>query len=134
MKNLLIMLTILFAQNAFAHGPLLDAMKEMGASFKTVAIGLQGGTMTSVELEASETLQMGIAKASLHYPATANTDPLKIKYSQWMAELNKLGLELEGAIEVAMAQNPQDLTEATRIFGEMNDLRREGHAEFKDDH
>ena len=109
-------------------------MKEMGASFKTVAIGLQGGTMTSVELEASETLQMGIAKASLHYPATANTDPLKIKYSQWMAELNKLALELEGAIEVAMTQSPQDLTETTRIFGEMNTLRQEGHAEFKDEH
>lgn len=51
-----------------------------------------------------------------------------------MAELNKLGLELEGAIEVAMTQSPQDITETIRIFGEMNTLRQEGHAEFKDDH
>lgn len=134
MKNLLILLTVLFVQNSFAHGPFLDAMKEMGESFKTIAIGLQRGTVTSVKLEASESLQMGIAEASLYYPSTANTDPLKIKYSQWMAELNKLGLELEDAIEMAMAQNPQDLSETTRISGEMNDLRREGHAEFKDDH
>ena len=134
MKNLLILLTLLFAQNSLAHGPLLDAMKEMGAGFKTVAIGLRNGNMTSSELEASEKLQMGIANASLHYPSTANTDALKIKYSQWMAELNKLGLELEEAIEVAMSQSPQDLSEAKRIFGEMNTLRQEGHAEFKDEH
>ena len=64
-------------------------MKEMGAGFKVVAMGLQAGAMTNVELEASESLQMGIANASLHYPSTASTDTLKIKYSQWMAELNK---------------------------------------------
>lgn len=68
MKNLLVLLTILFAHNAMAHGPLLDAMKEMGAGFKVVAMGLQAGAMTNVELEASERLQMGIANASLHYP------------------------------------------------------------------
>ena len=51
-----------------------------------------------------------------------------------MAELNKYGLELEETIEVAMTQNPQDLTDVTTVFGDMNDLRRKGHDEFKEEH
>ena len=134
MKTLLITYVFLIAQSAAAHGPFLDAMKEMGANFKTIAIGLQSGELTTVELDASEDLQMAIADASLYYPSTADTDPLKIEYSKWMAELNKLGLELEVSIEEAMAMNPQDLSEVTKILGEMNDLRKKGHEKFKDDH
>ncbi len=134
MKNLLIILVLVSAQSVLAHGPLLDAMKDMGTNFRIVAVGLQSGVMTTTELEASEKLQMAIANASLHYPSTASTDALKIKYSKWMAELNKYGLELEETIEVAMTQNPQDLTDVTTVFGDMNDLRRKGHDEFKEEH
>lgn len=134
MKKLLIILTLAFVQSSFAHGPFRDAMKEMGVNFQVVAVGLQNGAMTNVELEATEKLQMAIANASLHYPSTANTDSLKIKYYKWMAELNKYGLELEESIEVAMAKNPQDLSDATAIFRDMNDIRRKGHDEFKEEH
>lgn len=122
------------AQTSFAHGPLLDAMKEMGVNFKAIAIGIQSGKLTNTELDSSEKLQMAIVEASLHYPATANTDTLKIKYSKWMAELTKYSLELEESIETAMTQDPQDLSDVTTIFGDMNDLRRKGHDEFKDEH
>lgn len=116
MKKLLIIVVLISAQSSFAHGPLLDAMKEMGANFKTIANGIRNGEMKKVELDSSEKLQMAIVEASLHYPATADTDALKIKYSKWMAELSKYSLQLEETIEMAMAQSPQDLSIVTTVF------------------
>ena len=134
MNKLLIVILICTAQTSLAHGPLLEAMKEMGVNFKTIAAGIQNGKLTEAELDSSEKLQMAIADASLHYPAIANTDALKIKYLKWMAELSKNSLELEESIEIAMTKDPQDLTDVTFVFVEMNDLRKKGHDEFKDEH
>lgn len=124
----------LFSQGSLAHGPLRTAMEEMGASFKILAVAITAGTMSEAEIDATESLQLSTANASLHYPGTANTDQLKIKYSQWMAELNKQALLLEEAIEASMLSKPQDLSEVTKIFQEINSIRIEGHGEFKTDH
>lgn len=134
MIKLLAIFLLFTSQTVFAHGPLLDAMKDMGENFKTLAIGIQSGKMTSVELSSAEKLQMSIADASLNYPKTADTDSLKLKYAKWMAELLKYSLELEEAIEIAMTQNPQDLSNVKTVFGDINDLRQKGHDEFKDEH
>lgn len=134
MRKLVFLSILLIVQVSFAHGPLHDAMKEMGESFKLIGIGLQSGEVTEAERDSSEELQMAISTASLHYPGTASTDSLKLEYSQWMAELMNLSLQLEEAIEIALSQKNQDLTTAIQIFSEMNELRKKGHAKFKDEH
>ncbi len=121
---------------AFAHDnkPLAEAMKEMGVHFKTIAIALQKGEMVESDLAASESLQYSIATANLYFPMSADTDALKLKYSGLMAELNKKALELESAIEVAMTKKPQELAPVLMLFQDMNELRKEGHDEFKGEH
>ena len=135
MKKLILFTSLfLFGQSSMAHGPLLGAMKEMGTHFKSLSLSLKKEQFSLEDLATTESMQFAIATSGLHYPKSADSDALKVKYSNWMAELNMQGLELEEAIEEAMQNDPQEITSVGKILQEMNRTRKKGHDEFKIEH
>ena len=133
MKQILLTLIAIFAVGtANANEDLAAAMKSMGEQFKTVALGLRAGKVTDVELKATEQMQRDISTSALIQPDTAKTTEEKLTYATWMAELMDASLRLEDSMETAMDAEPQDLTEAIKIYTEMGELRKKGHNAFKE--
>lgn len=130
-KIILSVLTLVFTQGAWADSALTPVMKSMGDQFKVIAIGLQTKNFGEVEMAAVEQLQRDSAAAALIYPETATTETLKLQYSVQMAELVQASLKLEDTVEIEAQVNPQVLAESFKVFSEINDIRKKGHAEFK---
>ena len=128
---LLVTFSMSFANSSADQEALKASMKSMGEQFKIIGMSLQQKEVTDVEYKASEQMQRDVADSSLIYPELATTDQLKLKNAMWMAELMKMSLALEEAMEVAMKQSPQDLSGVITIFREMNELRKKSHFEFK---
>lgn len=132
MKKILLCLVAIFAVNtSFAEDDLKAVMKSMGEQFGVVAQGLRTGKITDVELAAAEKMQRDIAAASLIQPETAVTTDDKLTYATWMAELMEASLRLEDTMEAGMEETPINLSAATAVFVEMNDIRKKGHTQFK---
>ena len=136
MKLLIAFFTLFITFNLSAHSnnDLAEEMKIIESQFKQIATSLQSGQISTMDIEAAETLQKAIVTASLIYPKTADSDSLKLKYSEWMSELTDLALDIEQTMESEVNNDPQDLSASIELFRLMNELRKKGHAEFKDSH
>ena len=134
MKKIILLGALIFSvQNATAQVKLADVMKSVGEQFKVIAVGLQTKNITEVEMASIEQLQRDVAAAALIFPDTATDDKLKLKYSTYMAELVQATLKLEDTVELEAQESPMVLTESLKVFTEINEIRKKGHAEFKAD-
>ncbi|MEM7646879.1 MAG: hypothetical protein AAF203_08225 [Pseudomonadota bacterium] len=134
MKYFVLFAMLFSFQTVFAQeekSELALEMQVIGGEFRTIALALRSQKMTTTEVDASKKMQRAIANASLLFPENADTDELKLQYAVWMAELMKKSLALEDAITVQLAATPQVLADINQIFNEMNDLRKQGHGQFK---
>ncbi len=136
MKTIIATLLFIASTTTWAHSnnALAEEMKLVETHFKQIASSLQGGVITLADIEASESLQKSIATAAQLYPTTATDDSLKVQYSQWMAELMDLSLDLEASLEEEVEKMDQNLTPSVEIFTLMNELRKKGHDAFKESH
>lgn len=133
-KHLKLAVIILFFSITGYAGDLSleEEMKIIGAQFGVIAKAVnKAGAVSDQEIMAAKTIQRAVAGSALIYPDTADDDKLKVQYSQLMAQLMEKSLMMEDAIQAQISQNPQDLTAISGLLVEMNDLRREGHNEFK---
>lgn len=133
MKRLISLVSvILMVSSAAQASELGEIMKQVGNQFKILAQGLQTQNITAVELEACEAMQRLVADASLIMPAKAQTTELQLRYANLMAQLMQKNLLLEDQLE-AVVQGTGDVSAAFATFAAMNELRKEGHFDFKEE-
>ncbi len=132
MKKLFVTFMVLVATStATANDDLAASMKVIGEQFKVLAGAIQSKSFTEEELVAIKTMQMAISEAALTFPDEATDEASKEQYSRWMAELMNLAMTMEAEAEVALAQEPQDLSGVIQTLMAMNELRKEAHSVFK---
>ena len=95
-----------FSFNSFANNLTLDEeMSLMGKQFKKLAVAIKRTKKVSeVELEAINIMQSSIANSGLLFPETADSDDLRLLYSNLMWQLMAKSLEMEGLIKEQMNQ------------------------------
>lgn len=134
MKIMTILLIILSVNIATAEVvKLKDLMEDMGFQFKKLAISIQSEGLTNKDIETVEKLEEIMAESSLMYPFSVSTDAHKVRYSELNLKMIHRTLRLESAIRKALAESPQDLDLVNELFNEINEIRKEGHDEFKID-
>ena len=122
-----------FSFNSFANNLTLDEeMSLMGKQFKKLAVAIKRTKKVSeVELEAINIMQSSIANSGLLFPETADSDDLRLLYSNLMWQLMAKSLEMEGLIKEQMNQAQQDMVRLDEVLTQMGQLRKKGHSEFK---
>lgn len=131
-KTLLAALISLSFSGFAQAGPLTDLMKEIGLQFKD----LFTTTQTAVTVDAAmavkaHELGLKIEAAAAIMPDSIQTLPVadqpaaQVRYKDLMHQLAQKNVELEQAYIAG------DKALALTILGQMNDLRKVGHTEFK---
>ncbi len=130
-KVILAFMVILATSISTANDDLAASMKVIGEQFKVLAGAIQSKNFTENELVAIETMQAAISEAALVYPDEATDEAAKEQYSRWMAELMNLAITMETEAEIALGQDPQDLSGVIQTLMAMNELRKEAHFVFR---
>ena len=130
-KNILLLSTLIAFNFVHASEDLSQAMKVMGQQFKTIGIALQKKSVGQAELDAAEMLQVSILDSTQTFPDHVTTNELQERYLELMGMLDEKAQELRDAIEQEMNNDPQDIGRLMQIFMEMNQIRQQGHNEFK---
>lgn len=134
MRVLIILITIFSINIAGAEVPKLKTiMEEMGLYYKSLITSVKSGELTQEDIVTIEKLQIAMVEGAAIYPFSVSTDTHKARYSEFNIQIIHKALLLESTAKEALKNTPQNLEGVNELIAEINELRKEGHEEFKID-